>query len=147
MLCSKPEVTNSVIGKTIPKIFPIVLSAPKDIHTARHTSQLHSIPSINALPKERDVLPAPIFTVIAPSISPPDENSPVWFISHAISSAPARFPAYTMTQFLSIAVTLTFFSSTPQSMSVFPVKSSAPASTTIMSPAEKITPARILPSP
>ncbi len=42
--CSKPEATNAMMGKKMPKIFPTTSWDAIASHTARQTSQLQPIP-------------------------------------------------------------------------------------------------------
>ena len=49
ILCSKPEVTNAIIGKKQDNIFPVVLSAEIASHTAKQTNQLQRIPLQKAI--------------------------------------------------------------------------------------------------
>ena len=89
-LCSNPPVTKSHMGKNNAKILPTVDPAPVDDHTARQTSQLHKIPEMRHCRKSMLTFPAATFTVKAPSISPPEDNVPVLYTIHAMSTLPAK---------------------------------------------------------
>ena len=134
MLCSKPEITKSPMQNQIAKILLTVSRAPVDIHTARHTSQLHKIPRTNACPKLSCTLACAVLITDAPKRPLPVSQSPVLFISATTSSAPRKFPRYTKTQLRSIPLIRIFRSSTPIIIRQFPVNSSAPQSTTIIRP-------------
>ena len=64
-LCSKPSATNMVMGQKIAKIFPatdVVAIVPQ---TARHTSQLHNTPLVNAATNGSDAFAVAIPTAAA----------------------------------------------------------------------------------
>ena len=70
MLCSKPDATKSHIGKKTHTALLIPSFAPNDIHTARHTSQLHRTPITNACVNVSDTLPAAVLITDAPRRPP-----------------------------------------------------------------------------
>ena len=54
--CSKPAATNAEIGKTMAMNLSVTLRPASVIHTAMHTSTLHSIPRKNASASDSEPL-------------------------------------------------------------------------------------------
>ena len=73
--------------------------------------------------------------------SPPLPSQPKRAQIPATSREPRKLPAYTTAQLRSMPPTVAFLSSTLMIMSVLPVNSSAPDSTTVPSPKANSTPA------
>ena len=64
--CSKPDITNAMIGKKMARDFPAISFAVEAINTAAHTRMLHKIPEIRAGRKDRLTFPRATFIVNAP---------------------------------------------------------------------------------
>ena len=66
--------------------------------TAKHTSQLQSIPNANAWPNVSVTLPTASLIVMPPSRLAPLCHSPDWLNNHAMQSDPNKFAINTITQ-------------------------------------------------
>src|SRR6266567_536524 len=139
-LCSNPAATNADIGKTMATALSMTLRPAKAIHTAMQTRTLQSTPLKKAVEKGSATLAAAIRTyswAIAPSfISACRERK----TSTAKPVAPMKLPAQTIAQFRSKSRVLIFPSAQAIARRLFPVNSSAPATTTRISPRENATP-------
>ena len=134
-------------GENAAAAFPAVEDAPAVHHTARQTSQLHKIPERKHCKKVILTFAAPVFTVRAPSISPPDENIPVLNMRKAMMILPIRLAMYTIAQLRIICVRVILLPARAMVIRLLPVNSSAPARVTRMSPPVKTVAANTLPSP
>ena len=137
--CSRPAATNSMIGPTMARILAGSMLAVIAIHTARQTRALARMPeqktAIGAL---SSLSPT---TLRAASPTPPS-SPPLAANSRATTTLPARLPSHTTVQ----APTTRPGDSAPvtagRTSIVLPVKSSAPAIITRMSPTENASPDR-----
>mmetsp|Transcript_22570 Transcript_22570/g.51015 ORF Transcript_22570/g.51015 Transcript_22570/m.51015 type:complete len:390 (+) Transcript_22570:208-1377(+) len=128
--CSRPSATNAEMQNQMETILPATSFEKEARYTAMHTSQLHRMPRTNAAEKERDVLATATGTE-----APPPTRVPPTKTREARSSEPTRLPAYELTQDLMSWAGVAFFSITAMvTRAVFPVKSSAPESSVIISP-------------
>jgi len=119
------------------RILSVTLRAAKVSHTARQTSMLHRIPRASASTGPSADFASAIFWAASPTgpVSRP-ENA----MSATIVSAPARLPKYAKSQLRRRLARLTRPSTQAMTIRQLPVNSSAPATTTRISPVEKIKP-------
>ena len=135
-LCSKPSVTNIVIGQKMARIFPatdVVAIVP---HTARHTSQLHNTPLANAALNGKDALAVAIPIAAAVVAGAAAVNAV--YANHAMNTEPAKFPTYDNAHDRASADASTAPFNNPLVITkTFPVNNSAPVRITIVNPAGK----------
>jgi len=135
-LCSKPSVTNIVIGQKMASIFPatdVVAIVP---HTARHTSQLHNTPLANAALNGKDALAVAIPIAAAVVAGAAAVNAV--YANHAMNTEPAKFPTYDNAHDRASADASTAPFNNPLVITkTFPVNNSAPVRITIVNPAGK----------
>src|SRR4051812_677059 len=147
MLCSKPAATNAAIGGMMMTTLSTVVRALKHIHTAMHTSALHMMPSVSAGTKSSAALLLAVTSADNPTAPPPKVYCAVKNISAAVPSAPMQFPMNTTSQLVSILRVRTLPLAHAMTIRLLPVNSSAPATTTMISPDAKTTPVNNLVTP
>ena len=142
MLCSKPAAMKAEIGNTMAMNLSVTLRPAYAIHTAMHTSTLHSMPRKKASISGIDTLAAAIFTACCAT---PPPFMPMWperNTSAASPQAPMKLARHTIIQFFSTSAVLILRSAHAIASKLLPVNSSAPATTTSSRPSEKHTPPR-----
>jgi hypothetical protein len=101
---SKPIATKAMIGKKIASTLPETDVAASDIHTARHTSQLHPTARRNvshavcsvALPAAMEAMRSWVRAAVVPGSAPTSPTTPVCTArKNATNSAPTRLPSST----------------------------------------------------
>ncbi len=146
-LCSNPAATKAAMGKMITRILSVVERADEHNHTARHTSALHITPRATAWTKSILHLWLAMFSAFTPTWRPAAMYCSVRNIVRAVKMEPTKLPTYTMPQLRSRAARRTSPLTKAIMIKLLPVNNSAPATTTAMSPRQKVMPPKSLMKP
>ena len=137
MLCSKPLITKSMMGKYRPASFPPVVFADMEHQTATHTRKLHRMPLHRASWRLRPTFFSAVARITSPKTPENMEGRCPPVTRSATSTLPKRFPRYTRTQFRSISGIRIRPCIRGITSRLFPVKSSVPHRITMARPPGK----------
>src|SRR6476469_8556051 len=147
MMSPTPAAMNAAIGGLLTTAPSTVARALTPTQTAMHTSALHMMPSVSAGTKASAALLLAVTRADNPTAPPPKVYCAVKNISAAVPSAPMQFPINTTSQLVSILCVRTLPLAHAMTIRLLPVNSSAPATTTMISPDAKTTPVNNLDTP
>jgi hypothetical protein len=140
MLCSNPAATKAAMGKTTATALSTTLRPAIAIQTAMQTSTLHRIPRANASSGGSDCFASAMRTTVRAIAPPFIAVWPLAYTRRASPAAPTKLAAATSTQLRSTSNVVIRPSAQAMASRLFPVNSSAPATTTSSSPSENTRP-------
>src|SRR5690606_11392760 len=135
--CSKPSATNAAIGGTIATTLSTTLRPAAAIQIARQTSTVHSAPRTKATSHGSAAFAAATSIALRATRPSPSRGVSARSTSAARPAAPTRLPRQTRHQLRSSSPVPTLPSAQAIASRLLPVNSSAPATTTMISPSEK----------